>query len=240
MIRIFKILIVVQLLLFTAFRSGGQSPELGFQTGIGTYSMNDLKNFNVNNQGTLPFETEQVSDFPPYLYFRPSLLVRFSKFSVGLMNTFQSTGSRLSAKDYSGEYRLDMKVKANAPGVFAEIDLFHVNKLKFRFSSIIGILFSNLEINEYFALGSTEYLNDTYKFKSNNYFYEPGIDINYPIGRFSIGTFFGYMIQFGDQAFYMDDNKDNVLIDNTLNKAVGPGWNGLRAGIGANWTFKSK
>ena len=238
MIRIFKICIVLQLLLITVSKSGAQSPEFGFQTGIGTYSMKELKNLNFNNQGDLPFETGQVNDFPPYLWFRPTFSIRFSKFNVGLMNTFQSTGSRLSAKDYSGEYRLDMKVKANAPGIFGEIDLADINKLKLRFSTTIGILLSKLEIEEYFALGAATYVNDTYNFKAHNCFFEPEFNLNFPVGMFSIGTYLGYLIQVGQKPFYAGDNKGNILYDQTNNTAVGPGWNGLRAGIGVKWTFK--
>jgi hypothetical protein len=240
MSRIFKVCILLQLFLYAESGAGAQSLNFGFQTGVGTYSMKELKNINFNHQGTLPFETKQVSDFPPYLYFRPAISFRFSKFNLGLITTFKSTGSRLSAKDYSGEYLLDMKVNANAPGIFGELDLVEISKLKIRFSSILGMSISKLEINEYFALGETVYSEVTYKFKAHNYFYEPGLDFNYPIGSFSIGTYFGYFIQFGDQPFYTGDNKDNVLYDATSNEAVHPGWNGLRAGIGVAWILNLK
>jgi hypothetical protein len=133
-----------------------------------------------------------------------------------------------------------MKVKANAPGIFGEIDLAEINKLRLRFSTTIGILLSNLEIKEYFALGAATYVNDAYNFKAHNCFFEPEFNLNFPVGSFSIGTYLGYLIQFGQQSFHAGDNKDNVLYDNTHNKAVGPSWNGLRAGIGVSFTKKPK
>ena len=97
---------------------------------------------------------------------------------------------------------------------------------------------SKLEIEEYFALGAATYVNDTYNFKAHNCFFEPEINLNFPVGKFSIGTYLGYLIQVGQKPFYAGDNKGNILYDQTNNTAVGPGWNGLRAGIGVKWTFK--
>jgi hypothetical protein len=222
------------------FSAGSQSLEIGFQSGIGTYSMKELKNLNYSRQESLPFEAKQISDFPAYIYYRPYLEFKFKKFSVGMVNTFQSTGSRLSAQDYSAEYLLDMKVKANTPGIYGSIDLLPSDKLDVSLSSIFGLAFSNLEIDEYFVITDINVLDTNYKLKAMNYFFEPGFSLSYPVGAFGFGTYFGYLLQFGQQPFHLGDNKDNALYDEKTGKPVGPGWNGLRAGLSVSFRIKVK
>ena len=230
----------LSILFFVALMSGvrSQSLEIGFQSGIGTYSMKGLKNINNSRQESLPFEAEQISDFPAYLYYRPYLEFKFKKFRMGIVNTFQSTGSRLSARDYSAEYLLDMKVKANTPGIYGSIDLLPSERLDVALSSIFGLAFSNLEIDEYFVLSDINILDTNYKLKAMNYFFEPGFNLSYPVGAFGFGTYFGYLLQFGKQPFHLGDNKDNALYDDKTGKTVGPGWNGLRAGLSVSFRIK--
>ena len=236
----YRTFLSILLLVTVMFNAGSQTLEIGFQSGIGTYSMKGLKNLNSSRQESLPFDTKQISDFPAYLYYRPYLGLKFNKFSVGIGNTFQSTGSRLSAQDYSAEYLLDMKVKANTPGIYGSIDLLPSDKLDVSLSSIFGLAFSNLEIDEYFVLSDTNILDTNYKLKAMNFFFEPGINLSYPVGAFCFGTYFGYLLQFGQQPFHLGDNKDNALYNETTGKKVGPGWNGLRAGLSVSFRIKVK
>jgi hypothetical protein len=70
-----------------------------------------------------------------------------------------------------------------------------------------------------------------------NFFVEPGFIITIPISFIKIGLNFSYCIQFGDQAFHLDKNKDNTLQDPVNNTSVKPQWNGIRAGISAFYTI---
>jgi len=58
-----------------------------------------------------------VKDFPPYLYFQPELSWGNDTFSIGICDAFQSTGARISVKDYSGEYRMESRIKSHAPAI---------------------------------------------------------------------------------------------------------------------------
>ncbi|MGD0755168.1 MAG: hypothetical protein ABR927_08925 [Bacteroidales bacterium] len=226
-----KRVLITLLLLISFIRANSQEFNFGFQTGIGTYSMKGLKNINTSVPQGLPFDTKLVADFPAYFYYRPSMILRFKGFGLGLVYSFQSTGSRISAKDYSGEYRFDMKVRSSAPGIYCEVKLTAENNFNFYLYSIIGPSFSNLETKEYFNVADTMLINANYKFKAQNYYIEPGINILFPVKAFSFGLNFGYLVQFGDQAFYTGNDKKNILFDAKNQVSVKPDWNGIRGGL---------
>ena len=71
------------LLLVFSLQAKSQEYHLMFQTGMGNYSMSDLKGLNQINLKRLPFEAKIVSDFPPYWTYRPAVLVKFNRISLG-------------------------------------------------------------------------------------------------------------------------------------------------------------
>ena len=218
-----------------------QDIKLGFKTGIGIYSMSGLKIINNAVPLTLPFDTKLVSNFPPYFYYQPAFLIRFANYSLGLVYSFQSTGSRISGNDYSGEYRFDMKVNSNNPGIHGEISIISRPKFQISLYSSFGVAFSNLKMNEYLNIQDSVLMNETYKFKALNYYFEPGINTTYTItSLLSVGINAGYFIQFGDQAFHLDGNKENKLIDPNNRKPVKPDWKGFRLGLSFFYNIYSK
>ena len=98
-----------------------QEIKIGFQSGYGKYSMTGLDDY-CKKSYNYGLKTKIVSGFPGYLYYRPSIVVKFEDINFGLIYTFQSTGARKSYKDYSGEYLLDMLVESNSPGIYADLD----------------------------------------------------------------------------------------------------------------------
>ncbi len=232
-----KNVLITLLVLISLTRANSQEISFAFQSGVGAYSMKGLKNINNEIPKGLPFETKLVSDFPAYLYYRPSLIVRFDNFAVGLVYSFQSTGSRISAKDYSGEYRFDMLVRSHTPGIYCEYKLSGEDSFDFNLYAIIGPSFSRLETKERFFVADTLLSNENYKFKAQNYFIEPGINILYPVNAFSFGMNLGYFIQFGDQAYYTGTDKRNVLYDPKSSAPIKPDWNGIRVGLSVAYNF---
>lgn len=236
-----KILYIVVLILGLENYLYPQDFKLGFTTGIGTYSMSGLKTINEFIPQTLLFDTELVSDFPPYLYYQPTIMMSFATFSLGLVYTFQSTGSRISAKDYSAEYRFDMKVKSHNPGIYGEINLLSKNKYQCSVYSSAGFVFSNLELIEYFNLQDTVVRDGTLTFKALNYYLEPGLKATYSFTpKMSVGINAGYFVQLGKKGFYKESDKENTLMDPTNRNPVKPEWNGLRFGISLFYTIKTK
>jgi hypothetical protein len=202
-----------------------QAIKIGFQSGLGTYNMKDLQNFNKSLLRNLPFDTRIVAEFPSYWYYQPSIAVELNNLSIGILCFYNSTGSRISGKDYSGEYYLDMKIHTNSPGIFIETDLASVSRLKFSFTSGIGFLFSRLNINEHLKVGDNILTNDDYNFKSRNYYFQPGCKASYSWKSISFEINNGYLIQFGDRVFF---------------GKVKPNWDGFRIGISVLYYFKKR
>jgi len=102
------------------------------------------------------------------------------------------------------------------------------------------MLFTELKMHEYLYLLDTEYLNDRYRYKSRNLFYEPEFRISYPVKSLKIGFNAGYLLQFGGGSFRSTENTDNKLVNPYSGEEIRPGWNGFRAGISIGWYFAKK
>ncbi len=224
------------LLLFTVVCGYSQKLGIGFQTGVGTYNMSGLEDLNSYVIRNLPIKTKLVSDFPAYWYYRPSVSLNFDRFSIGFLSTFQSTGSRVSAKDYSGEYRFDIKVKSNNPGIYAEAALFVQEKMQLTFSSIVGISLSRLKMEEYTAVYDEKQTDNT-EFKALNYYVEPGFNFYCQVYFITVGINAGYFLQFGKQAYYTNNNKDYKMGNPGTGAPIKPDWNGFRVGLSARYMF---
>lgn len=230
---------ILLLLIFVSAYS--QEFKLRMQTGIGTYSMIGLKNINEFIINGLPFDTKQISNFPAYWYYSPSLLVHINEFSIGPIYSFQSTGSRISGKDYSGEYRFDMKVKSSSIGIYAQFDLWSQQKSTLSLYSTLSAMFSGLELSEYFNVSDSTLSNSQASLKSLNYSFEPGVNYTFSVlKQLSLGANLGYLVPFGKQAFYMGSDKNNTLYDAKKQEPVQPEWNGIRLGISVCYTLNHK
>jgi hypothetical protein len=218
--------------------ANSQEVKLGFQTGIGTYSMDGLKNIVDEVPNNLSFDSKVVSYFPAYIYYRSSVGIKFNDFGVGLVYTFQSTGSRVSAKDYSGYYHFDMKVHSNNPGIYGEIKIADGNIYKIYMYSLIGLSFSKLETLEYLKVNNDLLTNVKHNFKAQNYYLEPGLNFIHHFKSLSIGLNLGYMIHFGKEAFHTGTDKKSTLFDPVNQVSVKPNWNGIRIGLSIDCIFR--
>jgi len=237
--RIFQIVVLI---VITVNNSNSKDLSFGFQTGIGTYSMSGLKNLNYALPELLAFDTKLVSNFPEYWYYRPSFGMKFKGFGIGLVYLYQSTGSRVSAADYSGEYRFDMKVKSYSPGICVDVNLLHLYNFQFAAYSVLGLLSSKLKITEYLNAMEMELVNDTYDFKAHNNYFEPGFNFVYRYKFIGVGISGGYLIQFGKQEFYRGKYQKVRLYEFDGREAIKPEWNGFRFGISVycNLSIKAK
>jgi len=219
------------IILFLSFCPAAHPGDLkiGIQTGIGMYRMNELKGFTTSVYQSLPFEAGITSNYPPFFYYKPVFLLSFKKFNVGIQASYSSTGSRISSKDYSGEYLFDTKIHCLAPGLHADLSLFSIRtKSKVYLYSEGGFAFSRLELSESLTVYDEELLNSSYSFKVRNYYIEPGLKFGYTIYRFiSAEITAGYFIQFGKRELKTDEN-EMILEDN---HAIHSDWTGLRCGL---------
>lgn len=215
-----------------------QDIELGIQTGIGTYNMKDLKGLNEVFFKSLPFQVKMISNYPSYFYYKPTFLLSFNKFRIGLQASYYSTGSRISSKDYSGEYLYDTRINCIAPSVYGDFSLFQLfGKCKVMLYSEGGVTFSQLSLKEDLTVDNENLTNSSYAFKSRNYYIEPGLKLEYQLSKLmNIGLDAGYFAQFGKNDFVSDKNE--VL--NNRNETIGPDWSGLRVGLSLSVSLPHK
>lgn len=226
------------LLLFLCSMAYAQDIQLGFQTGVGTYNMEALKGLNEVVYKSLPFQSRIISNYPSYLYYKPSFIVSFNKFSIGFQASYYSTGSRISSKDYSGEYLFDTRMNCIAPGVYGDCSLFRLfEKCKVSLYSEGGVTFSKLALKEDLTVLDENLTNTSYAFKSRNYYIEPGLKLEYQFSQLiNIGLNGGYFAQFGKNDFASD--KKEVLTNR--NNTVCPDWSGLRVGLSLSVSLPHK
>jgi hypothetical protein len=225
-----KLLLVILLVFAPGILIFSQRLVTGVSAGVGSYSMKDLKA--LNEAVKPPFDCKLVSDFPPYLYYQYSLVLDDEAYSYGMFYSYQSTGSRISAKDYSGEYYFDLNVHSNNLGMYLSMNL--VSKNKFRVSTYAkpGLAFSKLEISENFTLLDTVLTDSKLSCVATAFFVEPGINFSWFIlPAISIDIFAGYFLQMGGQNFHLKGEKDRVLVIPDTGWEIKPGWNGFRIGI---------
>ena len=230
-VRSIYLLLIVNLLFL--FRTNCNAQQSGFELeyGIGSYNMNNLKELNGYIQQNLGFHTAVTANFPIYPYFRASAFMNVKGNQIGLAFSFYSTGSRVSASDYSGEYRFENLLNAYVPGIYFTTPFKQNGILHIEGRLEGGVIFSKMKNNEYFRLYDTVYINSSNKFKSVNAYLEPGIRLSYPLNHFNIGFYVGYMIQFGKQGFYIDDRKNSQVLNPATQSVLKPGWDGFRINI---------
>jgi hypothetical protein len=215
----------------------GNSPKfaIGFQSGFRTYGMGDLKSLNQSVQKTIPFDTRVVSGFPPYLYFRPMISLHRESFSLGVLASFQSTGSRVSAKDYSAEYRFDIRIHSFQYGIQADRRIHEAGRLSFLISASSGLTFSRLVMEEYLRVDESLWISEKAPFKSQNWFFEGGLAAKYKLtGAFSLSAILAYQLSFGKNAFQHTEHEVTLKNPRTYDP-VRPGWNGFILGITAGF-----
>jgi hypothetical protein len=210
-----------------------QEISLGMTTGISTYSMTDMK---ALNEALYPdFDAKLVSDFPPYVYFQPDLKFTWVRISLSLEYTYFSTGSRISAKDYSGEYRLDMLVHSNNAGIMLGWELIRKNKVRLMAGVKGGMAFSGLKAVYYLELNNSVKNEFNNKLKAIHYYFEPCLDLDYYIlPKVSLGLQGGYYFDIGNKPF----KSDFTLTNPETGYTVGPDWKGIRIGIAVSYVIR--
>lgn len=212
-----------------------QNIKIGMQTGLGSYKMDELKWFTSSIYKSLPFQAKIISNYPSYIYYKPSIVLSYNNLSLGFQIAQYSTGSRISSKDYSGEYLFDTKINGTALGYYIDFGGFSVFK-KFKISPFLesGIIFSEFKLKEYFTLNSVEITNSTFKLKSKNYYSSVGFKIEYTISKlFCAEINSGYSVQYGkinlktDQGGSIHGNHGDIQ----------PSWEGLQTGFALFFTF---
>jgi hypothetical protein len=227
--------ILTGLLLFQSYAVRAQELRFRLETGTGTFSMSDLKTLNRLNLSSLPFSAKITANFPMFVIWKPAVIYKFpGSFSAGISCGIESTGSRISSVDYSGEYALDNLIGSYSPALVFEIP---VVKKKTELSLIAetGIEFTKLSIRENITVNSS-HSNSLYEFQSTNYFAEPGLRLSRHFPVIDLAFSVGYLIDLhkGDFDYAGVSSQILKITKDTWAKAD---WSGFRIGVSASFAL---
>ena len=193
--KIYLLIILLNALFLQSIVS--QNSSIGAELGFHWYNMNELKDLNEYTLTQLPFEAKITENFPPYFTYGAYLVFNYnSDINIGFRYTFNSTGSRISRSDYSGEYLFDSKVKCHSPSIIVNMDIIKFGKFSANFMSDLGITFSTLDFTEEFNLYQVDSVSTNYSTTAKSFFWEPSLLLSYPISFIDINFRIGYQIDF--------------------------------------------
>ena len=204
----------------------------------GTYLMSDFKSVLKNNVEIIGNNTVVVYNFPPYWGYEIGYKYKFRnvlyEFDMlfGLVGSYNSTGGRLSAKDYSGETLQDMLVNVIVVGPNVRFIESGEKKLKmgFEFATLVGVTtlknkflltVGNVSDSEISTLTYLSTLFDTY------WVTEYSLNKN-----LSLVSRLGYQIDVGLIRSY-----DEPTYSLNSGRRMQPDWTGLRGSVGVSCSF---
>ncbi|MFN8207048.1 MAG: hypothetical protein U0T82_06515 [Bacteroidales bacterium] len=226
-------LILLFVLPFTSLVSGYSQPfSLYVETGIGTYNMKNMRDLNSQILKDLPFEARAVYNFQPWFYYKLSGLFTHSlEWQSGPGLEIIAAGSRISRKDYSGEYRFDLKAYSFSPYYEVKRKVPLSDGWYGDLGALVGARMSNLFINEYFKLG-TENDEDSQDLVSLNFFAGPSASFGKRIKSIILELNIGYEIDFLKSGLMEQGNVENI----TFRHGKQLDWSGFRFGLALGYS----
>jgi hypothetical protein len=209
--------------------------SFGVLGGLGTYNMDDLREINKQQANSLPIETVSVDNFNPGFYLGASLNFKLSgQFVIGVIYNYNSTGSRIGQKDYSGYYAYDQIVNGHLIGIRPERIIEKNNSFSVSLSIATGLIFTGMKIRE--TLSVSHYKEeDSESFTAVSVPFYPEVKISIPVINKLSGTVsLGYLID-SEGKVHLKGNKDAVIGIN--NAPVKTAWTGLRITGGLIFEF---
>lgn len=236
-----KNLLIAAFLWLVAYSVQAQQVRFGLQTGVSKYALKDLKNLNQSVQNSVPFRTHIVSDYPAFVYFQPSVVMENGNWNYGLFYNFYSTGSRISASDYSADYLVDTRINANTIGLTGEYYFYQTGIFKIGAYTNLGLSLTHYKLKESLIAADSTLFDIPYqKYRSYNVLGEPGILISIPWQSLQLTFNAGYSFQLFGSGLKKDETTYWNLINPHTGKEAKAQWNGYKLGIGISYSFPYK
>lgn len=226
--------ILVLLVGCLAFARVQASFDVECESGLATFDMQSLKGMNVMLLTSLPFHAKTVSNFEPYYYVKPSIMMRSEAWNVGFAMGFQSTGSRISSWDHTAEYLFDVRVKSSTMGVFVGYKLFESKYIQLDTRWEYGAILSNFHMQEQFVATNYEASNDEMDALGINMYAEPSLRLYGGVKPFAVFLNVGYQVQMDSEPLFVD-TPDYPLSFNS--NYLYAGWSGFRVALGVSLRF---
>ena len=160
------------------------------------------------------------------------------KMSFGFFLNLQSTGSRVSASDYSGEYCFDMRIKGYGLGLNVAYNISNFSGFQVWGNLALGFNYTYLNMKEHFELLGSNYTDEKINLNSYNGFIEPGVRFEYPLNKITLPVVnkcslflnVGYQFQLLAKLVYYK-KPENVYVD-SWGYTMKPDWSGVRFALG--------
>lgn len=222
-------------LLFLSNMIYGQDIHFGIQSGIGFYRMQSFHKLNESIASTLPSDDAITSDFPPYVYFQAEADLGFidNKFSIGIVASTHSTGSRIYYSDYSGKYSYDNVLLDYTLGTIFKARLFRFSKIDINTYAEFGFSSTTLTTDEYFQIGN-DFAERRQTYDSSPAYFEPGFRFVYNFNKLNIGLNMGYALNIQD-TFTVVGNEIVIFTNPVTGESIQSDWTGFRLGITASF-----
>jgi len=223
--------ITIIILLLASLSGISTAQKFRFEAGYGfaSNSMNDLKlAYDMILKG-LPVAGKITDDFPSLPFESFAITAQLGEaFIFGLTGTHNTTGARISYKDFSGEYKFDSKLTSWTPGLRIGANLF---KGKISVSGFADVAYS-------FTKLKTDEIMLTFKekksYKANSFSVQPQIRLSHQIRQFEISLNGGYQYDFGG-VFTLGGNK---MINTITDESVSANWSGYRFMLNLGYCFR--
>lgn len=209
---------IVLLLMVSSIYS--QDLMFDFQYGYGQYRMSELKKYNELIIGKYSFDIKEIDSYPPYFYFQYGVGLKTGSQKYLLFYSSQSSGSRHSLIDFSGEFLYDTRIKSSMFGFSYSYLLYADSKINIGVDTELGITNTYLERSELVEVYDYKVREQRRELKSTGLFLEPGIDIGYNIHAFRMGIRAGYALDISNQNL--------KYIEGTTETNHAPDWSGVR------------
>jgi hypothetical protein len=214
-----RIILFVFILISETALSQGFSLHIG--SGIGTYSMSQLKDYEKtwSNQFS-PLELKITDDFNPSLYYDFQFRKNFSSgFLMGVVYRYLSSGVRSSYEDYSGFIEHTQRTDGNSVGILLGYRTSHSSRASMNVGIETYYTWTHYVEEQTVVLsGSPTPFNDSFNHESKSVIINPFLEGQYTIGIPVFSLKFGYSF---------DTKGDPLPTD----------WSGFRFGLGVGVKF---
>ncbi|SHG53780.1 hypothetical protein SAMN04488109_0722 [Chryseolinea serpens] len=225
--------LVLFFLLCLSFWSTAQSRLYG-SVIAGTYQMGDMKALQRDIRDGYIREgipVKSVTSFSASLQGELGYEIRLRKITLGGFVNYAMTEGRIAYADYSGAMAATQQLKRVALGVKFMRDLGHHLHLYGK----LGVCKTFLDIKSETNFSTGHSYGNGYSFDAVGATFEPGVEWEHDVKRFTFFAQAGYEINVNGKTKY----DDNIYLENSNNEAIHVNWSGVRVAIGtAFWLRK--
>lgn len=210
--------------------------RVSYHLGAGKYMMEELKALNEERLEEIDVRARILQNYPVYFTHTLAFSQKFAEnHYLGFCLEHQSTGSRISYKDYSGELILDTNLTANSLGLFYQGFITKRKGTDLSWGSYLYYNLTLLQIDNFLRVNSTIH-TEKINFKSQGISIQPFISASKQIKSFALGTELSAYLNGMAKDFYLEQNKDATLVNNDGSR-ISPDWTGLRFKASITYLF---